>query len=249
MSEKKNRSRMTRVYQPGDYKVGEVVQLSPEAGQHVGVVLRMQPGDRIDLFPGNSQVFSTVIDCIHKKNVQVLVESVQTQNRESPLRIHLAQGISKGERMEIVVQKAVELGVAAITPIITARCALKRDDDWFAKKTRQWQAIAIAACEQCGRNQVPTVHLPISLTAFLQQPLSTDRYVLHPGGDLSWRSIQPQSGELTLLIGPEGGLSPDEMAALQQASFAALTLGPRVLRTETAAITALGVLQAALGDI
>lgn len=241
--------REVRIYQPGDFEVGESLLLSEEAGQHVGLVLRMRIGEKLTLFHGDNREFSAEITAIHKKKVTVSLLSANNVNRESPLAIHLAQGISKGEKMALVVQKAVELGVASITPLITERCAQKMDLERMEKKRSQWQAIALSACEQCGRNTIPIIHPVISLSHYLQQHQPRFRFVLQPETTNSWRDYEHPSTEMALVIGPEGGLSPSEMEQIEKAGFASLNLGPRVLRTETAAIAGLSILQAVWGDL
>lgn len=241
--------RKIRIYQPGDYQSGDCFELSAEAGQHVGVVLRKQPGDVLVLFCGDDREFDAVITQAHKKRVQVEITEVRICSRESPRRIHLAQAISKGERMELVMQKAVELGVSSICPIITARSVVKLDKERTEKKQAQWQAIAVAACEQSGRNVVPIVHQPLSLEAYLESSKQLMNFVLDPRGAKNWRDYDFANNELGLLIGPEGGFSEEELERIINAGFHPLCLGPRILRTETAAITALGVLQAVCGDL
>ncbi len=241
--------RTVRIYQPGIYATGQTIELSPAGSQHVGVVLRMQAGEQLTLFSGNNHEFSATISSVHKKKVFVDISAEQLINRESPRAIHLAQAISKGERMELVIQKAVELGVASITPLLTARCVVKLDAERLAKKQGQWQAIAIAACEQSGRNIIPPIHPACSLDSYLKHCQATLRLVLHPQAAKSWRDYAFAAGNIALLIGPEGGLSKDEIAQAMAMKFQPLCLGPRVLRTETAAITALSVLQAVSGDL
>lgn len=240
--------RTIRIYQPGEYTVGETIELSPSASQHVAVVLRLGVNDPITLFCGDNREFSALIALIQKKKVMVLITAVQDVNRESPRSIHLAQAISKGDRMEWVIQKAVELGVSVITPIVTARCAVKLDADRLLKKQAQWQSIAIAACEQSGRNHVPKIQHVSKLDVFLQQCHTTLKLVLHPDTNASWRDYSLAAGDITLLIGPEGGLDEDEVCRAKAHAFQPLCLGPRILRTETAAIAALSVLQAVSGD-
>lgn len=241
--------RAIRIYQPGDYQVGDSLLLSEEAGLHVGVVLRRQVGDTLTLFSGNNREFLARITALHKKKVTVLLLSASEVTRESPLAIHLAQAVSKGDRMEWVVQKAVELGVASISPLITERCAIKLDAERMEKKRGQWQAIAISACEQCGRNQVPVIHSPIRLADYLAKPQAVSRFVLQPEGMKNWRDYEAPDNELALLIGPEGGLEDEEIKQINLAGFASLNLGPRILRTETAAIAGLSILQAVWGDL
>lgn len=241
--------REIRIYQPGAYQSGQLVELSSSAGQHVAVVLRMQPGDSLTLFCGDNREFTAVIDTVKKKQVIVRIGLVNEVSRESPLVVHLAQAISKGERMELVMQKSVELGVASITPLITERCVVKLDKERMAKKLDQWQSIVIAACEQSGRNIVPVVHQPVTLDSYVQAVQTELKFILHPNCTTTWRDYPVKHSEIALIIGPEGGLSDEEIKLACHYEFLPLSLGPRILRTETAAITALGVLQAVGGDL
>ncbi|MCW8409148.1 16S rRNA (uracil(1498)-N(3))-methyltransferase [Legionella sp. PATHC035] len=241
--------RAVRIYQSGNYHTGQHLELSPEASQHVGVVLRMQVGEKITLFSGDDREFDATIVAVKKKQVTVVIGSVNEVSRESPLAIHLAQAISKGERMEFVMQKAVELGVTSITPLITERCVVKLDKERMAKKLHQWQAIVIAACEQSGRNQVPAVNAPITLEHYVREVQVGLKLILHPGENKKWRDYMIGSAAIALLIGPEGGLSDHEVQLACQHGFQPLSLGPRILRTETAALTALSLLQAIGGDL
>lgn len=241
--------RTIRIYQPSTYQSGQSMTLSEQAGQHVGTVLRMKPGDPLTLFSGDNQECEAIVESVKKREVIVSLGTVCDVSRESPLAIHLAQGLSKGDRMDLVMQKAVELGVASITPLITERCAVKLDKERMAKKREQWQAIAIAACEQSGRNQIPLVHLPIALSTYIQTIDAGLKLILHPVGSKTWRDYDLQQSNIALLIGPEGGLSDTEIAMACDQGFHALSLGPRILRTETAAITALSLLQAVAGDL
>ena len=179
----------------------------------------------------------------------VEITTVNDVNRESTRAIHLAQAISKGERMELVIQKAVELGFTSITPLLTARCVVRLDAERLAKKQAQWHAIAIAACEQSGRNQLPIIHQTCSLDIYLQQCQAITKLVLHPSTAKSWRDYTFTTGDIALLIGPEGGLSEEEVNQATAMQFQPLCLGPRILRTETAAIAAISVLQAISGDL
>ncbi|WP_419419743.1 16S rRNA (uracil(1498)-N(3))-methyltransferase [Legionella sp. D16C41] len=238
-----------RIYQAGNYNIGQIIELNADAGQHVSLVLRKQIGDILTLFPGNNYEFDAEIIKVAKKKVSVTILTKRVVDRESPCQLHLAQAISKGERMEIVVQKAVELGVASITPLITERCVIKLDKDRFEKKRQQWQAIAIAACEQSGRNKVPQIKPVLTLEQYLDQPLPALNFVLDPKACHNWKSIKPSVTEIGLIIGPEGGFSQGELTSLIEKEFSPLSLGPRILRTETAAIVALSVLQAICGDL
>lgn len=241
--------REIRIYQPGNYQNGQSLELSPEAGQHVAVVLRMQPGEKLTLFCGDNREFEASIETVKKKHVNVHIDSVKEKSRESPLTVHLAQAVSKGERMELVMQKSVELGVSSITPLITGRCAVKLDKERMAKKLHQWQAIVIAACEQSGRNTVPIVHQPVSLDDYVKATQAQLKFILHPDCSTTWRDYSVGQSDIALVIGPEGGLTEDEINLACHHEFLPLSLGPRILRTETAAITALSVLQAVGGDL
>lgn len=241
--------REIRIYQPGEYRAGDIVVLAEEAAQHVGVVLRMQVGEHLTLFNGTNQEYRAVIHTAKKKRVSVVIEQCQNLSRESPLAIHLGQAISKGERMELVMQKAVELGVARITPLITSRSVVKLDAERMAKKLHQWQAIVIAACEQSGRNTVPVVAPPMLISDFMRSAAAQLKLILHPETKNTWRDYALAVSDIALIIGPEGGLTAEELAEACQHHFLPLTLGPRVLRTETAAITVLSVLQAVGGDL
>lgn len=241
--------RIVRIYQPGQYTIGDTIELCAAAGQHVGVVLRMQPDELLTLFCGDNREFQATIVSVHKKKVIVIIQAEHHLSRESPRSIHLAQAISKGERMELVIQKAVELGVTNITPLLTAHCVVRLDAERLAKKHAQWQAIAIAACEQSGRNQLPIIHPACSLERYVQQCQATTKFILHPNSEKSWRDYTFPKGDIAILIGPEGGLSDVEIDIATSMQFQSMSLGPRILRIETAAITALGVLQAISGDL
>lgn len=240
--------RTIRIYEPGIYEKGETIELSSAASQHVGVVLRMQAGEALTLFCGDNREFYAIITAVNKKKVFVTIQDVQFVNRESPRSIHLGQAISKGERMELVMQKAVELGVASITPLLTDHCVVRLDEARLAKKQAQWQAIAIAACEQSGRNHLPLVHPASSLENYVQRCGAPTKLVLHPNTSKSWRDHILPDGDIALLIGPEGGLSDGEINLAQAAGFDILSVGPRILRTETAAIAAVSLVQAIWGD-
>ena len=242
--------RNTRIYQPGTYGLDEHVILQDGASNHVSRVLRMQPGAKLTLFCGDNREFEATITAIKKHQVTVCINSIHHVNRESPCVIHLAQGIAKGEHMRFIIQKAVELGVTSITPLLTQHGAVKHNAEQLAKKHAQWKSIAIAACEQSGRNTVPPIHAPCMLNTYLDTCPAKTRWVLAPNATRALNTSSEQThGEIALLIGPEGGLNADEINAAKSANFQGLCLGPRVLRTETATLVALSVLQAQLGDL
>ena len=239
---------MTRLYFPGE--IADHGECRVVAGQahHVMHVLRLQVGAALTLFDGRGMEYAALIKRIDKSGLTLSVSKRQAVSRESPLTVVLAQGISSGERMDYTVQKCVELGVTAIQPLITQRSVVRLSPDRAAKRVAHWQSVAAAACEQCGRNQVPQI-LPVqSLMNWLGAPADGARYLLSPRATTRLRELQRPQGALTLLAGPEGGWNPEETDATRVAGYLPLTLGPRVLRTETAAVAALAALQTLWGD-
>lgn len=241
--------RTTRIYQPGDFSPGEIISLSAPASQHVARVLRMRLNDQLILFNGNNKQFLAKIVTIDKRAVSLTILSAEERSCESKLKIHLGQCISKGDKMDLVIQKAVELGVSSITPIFSQFCNVNIDNKRTEKKHKQWQDQVISACEQSGRNFLPTINFPCKLQNFIEQCSTEDKFVLHPSAAKSWQEYPDIIDEVSVLIGPEGGLSDTEIKAAQELDFKPLSMGPRVLRTETAAISILSILQALYGDI
>jgi 16S rRNA (uracil1498-N3)-methyltransferase len=225
------------------------VELDGTAANHVARVLRLRAGDALILFDNAGGEYAASVVSFGRGTVRVAVGEHHPVNRESPLHVTLAQGISRGERMDVVVQKATELGVWRIVPVVTERTVVRLNETRAADRLRHWRAIAVAACEQCGRNSVPEICAPMGLQEFLVSDLPTGlRLLLNPDGGLSARDL-PASAAATLLIGPEGGLSEAERTAATTARFQGLSLGPRILRTETAALAALAIIQQQLGDL
>jgi 16S rRNA (uracil1498-N3)-methyltransferase len=240
--------RTNRVFVDEPLSPDALVTIGGSAANHILRVLRLRPGDAIAAFDGRGGEYEARIEGLRKDAVSVAVGALRAIERESPLAVTLAQGISRGERMDLVVQKATELGVRRIVPLVTERSVVRLDAKQADAKLRHWRAVAIAACEQCGRNTLPELDAPTSLPAFLSAAApDAARLVLSPQGDLRVRDLNPAAA-LVVLIGPEGGLSTAELDSALRAGFEALRLGPRVLRTETAAIAALAVLQQQLGD-
>ncbi|MBW3140613.1 16S rRNA (uracil(1498)-N(3))-methyltransferase [Ferrimonas balearica] len=241
--------RVPRIYQPVPLAAGQQLALDDDGANHIGRVLRMQPGQAVMLFNGDGQQYPAIIDEAGKKNVLVTVQSVEQHHVESPLALHLGQVISRGEKMEFTIQKSVELGAASITPLWSERCGVKLTGDRLDKKVAQWQKIAIAACEQCGRNVVPEVRPVMRLDQWMAEPFEGLKLNLHPRAEYSINTLPEPVQALRLLIGPEGGLSAEEIAAAREFDFTDILLGPRVLRTETAALTAMTALQVRFGDL
>lgn len=248
-----------RIYQQQPLSVGETITLCDDAFGHTIRVLRLKIGDGLTLFNGELNdcslgEYQAEITQVSKKNAQVLIKSFIAKDNESPLNIHLGQGISRGDRMDFTLQKSVELGVNTITPLFTERCGVKLTGERLQKKLDQWQKIVNSACEQSGRCTVPTVLPAVYLDEWLLQQTASLKLNLHPKAQYSIMNL-PESNitdsqqRVRLLIGPEGGLSDDEINRANEASFVDVLLGPRILRTETAALTAITALQCRFGDI
>ena len=241
--------RLNRVFVDGMLAPESNVEVGGGAATHIARVLRLRPGDALIVFDGRGGEYEARIEAIRKDRAFVAVGAHRAVERESPLAVTLAQGVSRGERMDLVVQKATELGVRRIVPLITERSVVRLDARQADAKRRHWHAVAVAACEQCGRNTLPDVELPRRLeTLFSKSDPPMQRLVLAPRGELRVREL-PAEGPVMVLIGPEGGLSETELSAAIRAGFRTLVLGPRILRTETAAVAALAALQQQFGDL
>ena len=248
-----------RIYQNTEFIVNNTVKLSDDAFGHMIRVLRLNEGDIVTLFNGYQNngketfQFSAKLVDVKKKQASVEIISQEAVNNESPLNIHLGQGISRGDRMDFTLQKSVELGVNKITPLFTERCGVKLSNERLAKKREQWQKIVISACEQSGRCIVPLVADPMSLEDWISEQTTALKLNLHPKAEHSIMTLpmDKPASELSvrLLIGPEGGLTDEEISQANQADFQDILLGPRVLRTETAALTAITALQCRFGDL
>ena len=234
-----------RFYCPMPLVAGLSVRLPDEVCRHVQV-LRMKPGEPMTLFTGTGGEYAARLTLLTAKSAEAEVLSFNPLEREPTLRLSLAQGISSGDRMDYTLQKAVELGVVAIQPLLTARSIVKLPPERWAKKQAHWQQVVTSACEQCGRNQVPVLYEPIEIGRWLRDSAITG-LLLAPGGAGSVRELPPRS-EAWLLAGPEGGLTDDEVTRALESGWQPLTLGPRVLRTETAALAAAAALQTLWGD-
>lgn len=241
--------RVPRIYHPHPITHLGALTLSEDAAGHIGRVLRMQPGQEVLLFDGSGAEFPAVITESGKKQVVVELSERVENSIESPLDLHLGQVISRGDKMEFTIQKSVELGVNTITPLISERCGVKLDPKRFEKKLQQWQKIAISACEQCGRNVVPEIRPIMSLEDWCAEQSDALKLNLHPRAKYSINTLPQPVSKVRLLIGPEGGLSSEEIKMTRDHQFEEMLLGPRVLRTETAALTAITALQVRFGDL
>jgi len=241
--------RLTRVWIDAALAAGEIMELPAEAGSHVAKVLRARSGDGLVVFNGDGREFSGEIASVRGARVTVSIGQAQFVDRESPLAVALVQCIPRGDRMDFIVQKATELGVARIVPVLSRRSVVRLDARQSAAKAEHWRAVAVAACEQCGRNRLPVVEAPRALLDHLgTPPLAGLRFVLDP--EAAGRgSVEGVESGAEIAIGPEGGFTPEELEAFRIAGFRSVRLGPRVLRTETAALAALTWLQTRYGDL
>lgn len=224
--------------------------LPQQAGEHVARVLRLAAGDPLVLFNGDGLDYSAVITETGKRSVSVRVSTSIVNPTESPLPLLLAQGVARGEKMDLIVQKATELGVARIVPLLTERSEVKLDATRAAKRLAHWRAVIASASEQSGRSRLPDICLPLPLAQWLEglEADATLRLALLPDGERRTSELAPPPEGAMLVVGPEGGLGERDVAALQAHRFQGLKLGPRILRTETAGLAALAAMQAIHGD-
>ncbi len=245
--------RVTRIHVPALLSTGMLLELPAQQGRHLARVLRLPAGAPVTVFNGEGGEFGAVIEGIRRDTVTVRVGAHLAVERESPLRVTLLQGIARGEKMDFILQKATELGVARIVPVASMRSTVRLTRDTAVRKQDHWQSVVASACEQCGRNRVPEVAIPITLTQAMQAA-GTGLKLLLAAADQA-RALPAllaglaESEPVTLLVGPEGGFDPAETRAATGADFAPCRLGPRILRTETAGLAALAALQLLQGDL
>jgi 16S rRNA (uracil1498-N3)-methyltransferase len=240
--------RLNRVYVDAPLSPGSLIELPAPAAQHLAKVLRARSGDEIVLFSGDGREFIAAVESIRGSRVAAAVGEGRTVDRESPLDLTLVQCIARADRMDVIVQKATELGVTRIVPVLSRRSVVRLDEAQAASKTEHWRGIAVSACEQCGRNLLPLIEAPRQLIRYLgDAPRVGARLVLEPGAGASDAALQIGTA-VEMAIGPEGGFDAEELEAFRLSGFASVALGPRVLRTETAAIAAIAWLQSRYGD-
>jgi 16S rRNA (uracil1498-N3)-methyltransferase len=246
--------RLIRVYvDAAALTSGTVVELPAVAAAHLAKVLRVRSGDELMLFAGDGREFAAAVESVRGSRVTVAVGAGREVDRESPLAVTLVQCVPRGDRMDFVVQKATELGVVRIVPVLSQRSVVRLDAAQAESKAAHWRAVAVNACEQCGRNRLPIVEPPRSLINYLGSSAAQGpRLLLEP--ESSSRGDAPSiaaevATEVEIAIGPEGGFAAEELEAFRVAGFAAVQLGPRILRTETAAIAAIAWLQSRFGDM
>jgi len=232
-------------------EVGALLELEAEPSRHIARALRLRPGNVVCLFGGNGLEAAAEIIRIDRRAVHVSITACTAIDRESPHAITLGVGVSRGDRMDTIVQKATELGVAALWLFYSERTEVRYDAARVEKKLSHWRGVIISACEQCGRNRLPAISEPASLDAVLRRaselPQDARRLFLHPTGDPG--QLEGGAGGMILLAGPEGGFSNAEAQRARDAGFDTLRLGPRILRAETAPIAALAIAQARCGDL
>lgn len=241
---------ISRIFQSVDLVSGSTIELDQSASHHLVTVLRAKVKDIITVFNGRGGEYRAIITQINKKQVIVELKEFVDREAESSLELYLAQGISRSEKMDYTIQKAVELGVKKIIPLFTERCTVKLDEERRAKRHQHWQSIIISACEQSGRNHIPELLFPMSLENGLNAVQADWRFVLSPMASSQLKETSVKKDQrVILLIGPEGGLSDPEINLACQHGYFPLNLGPRILRTETAAVAAITALQCCFGDM
>lgn len=243
--------RRIRIHVPTPLAVGVEATLPPAAAGHVLRVLRMAAGDAVTLFNGDGNDYAAELVTADRRTAVARVRGIEAAGNESPLPLTLAQGLARGDKMDLVVQKATELGVARIVPLLSERSGVRLDDARGDKRLQHWQMVATGACEQCGRARLPVIEPPQELDAWLGKldDGGALRLALLPDAQQDLRGLAMPAAGAILVVGPEGGLGERDIAALQASGFSGLRLGPRILRTETAGLAALAALQALYGDL
>ena len=243
--------RVPRIYVDLALESGAEITLPPDAARHLRRVLRLPAGGRLRLFNGEGGDFEAVLAAADRAGARARIGAERRVATESTLELGLAQGLSRGAKMDYTIQKAVELGVRWIQPLLTERSVVRLDPERGDRRQRHWRGIVASACEQCGRAFLPPVHDVSTLREWLERlpPSTTGRLVAAPEAPRGLAALPPPGASLVVLIGPEGGLAPSEIGAARGAGFEAVSIGPRTLRTETAAVAALSAAQLLWGDL
>lgn len=236
-----------RFYCPSHLAPGVDVELPPDAAHHAEKVLRLRQGERVQVFDGDGSEYAGLIQFAGKRAHVQLERAIETP-RESPLAVTLVQALAVADKMDWIVQKAVELGAQAVQPIAAERSVLRLEGERAEKRVAHWQQVAIGAAEQCGRSHLTPVRGIRKLAHWLADTAGTTRWVLHPEEAQPLTRMARPQGPVAVLVGPEGGWSPAELAMLKAAACQPVTLGPRVLRTETAGLAMLAAMHALWGD-
>ena len=243
--------RIPRIYTTSELQTSKEVCLDTNACKHIKDVLRLKPGDMIVLFNGDGSDYQSEIKTATKKQITAFVGNKTQINSESSLNIHLLQPLCRSDKMDWCLQKATELGVSEITPIISERVNINIPQDRLEKKVAHWHAVITSACEQSGRAQIPVINPPIRLDkAVAAVPISTVKIVASPSSDETFAAASiAQAGNCVCLAGPEGGLTAEEIMLVENAGFYSVSLGPRILRLETAVIAMITLIQSRWGDL
>ena len=242
--------RIPRIFIDTELSENTSLVLPDSSFQHLCKVLRLKSGHPIRVFNGKGGQYNAMLSDVEKRSASIKVADFEMLENESPIQVTVGQTLSRGERMDYAIQKAVEAGVFAIQPLFSQRCEVKLQDNRAEKRQQHWQQVATSAAEQCGRGIVPVVYPPIELTEWILNCNEMLKLTLHHHSAKPIRQFEkPINNRIALLIGPEGGLSEKEVQLSENAGFNAISLGPRVLRTETAPIVALSVINTLWGDI
>jgi 16S rRNA (uracil1498-N3)-methyltransferase len=240
--------RISRLYLPDVLSEGAAVRLDEESGHYLKTVLRLKRGYELTVFNGDGNEYAATVAEAGRDGVVLDIGACRRRDAESPLLTHLGLGISRGERMDLAIQKAVELGVTRITPLFTEHCVVRLDDERKSHRRLHWQKVVRSACEQCGRNRVPEVDEPVALEQWIAGREGLKLF-FDPQGAVSLKNLPPPEGAVCLLSGPEGGFAEQERVSAREAGFVPVRLGPRILRTETAVLAALAAVQVLWGDL
>lgn len=241
--------RISRLFLATPLQTGDTVSLEGDQLNYVARVLRLKAGTALTVFNGQGGEYSAQLESVSKRDAQLTIGAFSERSCESPLDLTLVQGISRGERMDYTLQKATELGITRIVPVFTQRSSVSLEGERLEKRQQHWQGVVRSACEQSGRNYVPAVETALNLTDYLQQEVSGTKLLLDPLATDSLHGITAPRQRTHLLIGPEGGLDAQERALAHARGYTGIRLGPRVLRTETAAVACIAAMQTLWGDL
>jgi 16S rRNA (uracil1498-N3)-methyltransferase len=241
--------RIPRIYTAQPLSIGTEILLPEQAGEHAVRVLRLERGHPLILINGDGREYDAELASLAKRAVTAVIKQARAVDREAPLSITLAQSIARGEKMDWILQKATELGVSQVVPLITERTEVKLDEERAERRMAHWDSVIESACEQCGRTTLPALARPQRIDRWLSAlDFSGLRLAMIPGGEMTVRDLPAMEAGVIVVVGPEGGLSEQDVVMLRQADFFGLKLGPRILRTETAGVAAVAALQAVWGD-
>lgn len=236
---------MTRLYLDAELGAGRELDLPEEAVRHLVQVLRMQAGETLTVFNGRGGEYTATLSSVERRRARLAIGAHDAADRESALRVHIAQCVSKGDRMDYALQKATELGAAGFTPLLSRRGNVKVDAERWEKKTEHWRGVVVGAAEQSGRTALPSLVEPLDFDGYVSAPMTGLKLILAPGGNCRLAEL-PLAADVpvTALIGPEGGFDAGELQLADRHGWLRLALGPRILRTETAPVALLAALHA-----